>query len=526
LAITLRVEWSNKDDELLTQDARPHVHVSAGGVEVPSKPSTSSRPFPEYEIPDTAQSVRVELAVIGTINLKYAEQSRPWRRFRDDISKSRIARQRDLPLLLWAAQEFRVMRSGNVPLEPVEPLHPLMVCLAAGSAVGTVAIVRVWTDFLDVTDYFFEFAARTDQELQDEWKESQRGDRPQMYADIYHAAHARENSADQANPMHMTVLGFTGGKPKIWFATYCEPRLNNIAGPDVGSFVYYRPNTDAYSKVCEIHKGMMDRNNRYFLAPNEQEFREGVIDAADRIKCRPAPGGGFFLDFQYVRIGIDQAIRRSGKSVVFVVPYPHAHDYGRSATADMPSLVEALLRFMHGNGEIGRTQPGVKLGRLGIGGFSAGGLPMGAVFRQCNKRILELYLFDSTGAWGYADQAIRWGWSTPDARLRISMGYNEKPMNSIFLNTLDFIRKKGAGGLTVNSSDNVTAWPHFTTGEEFLKAYENHEWWQYHVAEVAACTKIDIKGGGALNARHQFAMFGGEQRPVTFLEQLLRQSGY
>jgi len=155
LAITLRVEWSNKDDELLTQDARPHVHVSAGGVEVPSKPGTSSRPFPEYEIPDTAQSVRVELAVIGTINLKYAEQSRPWRRFRDDISKSRIARQRDLPLLLWAAQEFRVMRSGNVPLEPVEPLHPLMVCLAAGSAVGTVAIVRVWTDFLDVTDYFF-----------------------------------------------------------------------------------------------------------------------------------------------------------------------------------------------------------------------------------------------------------------------------------------------------------------------------------------------------------------------------------
>jgi hypothetical protein len=223
---------------------------------------------------------------------------------------------------------------------------------------------------------------------------------------------------------------------------------------------------------------------------------------------------------------MDQAVRKSGKPVILIIPYPHMHDYGRSATSEMPSLTEKLLRFLHGNGEIARSQQGTKLGRLGIGGFSAGGIPMGAAFRQCSNRILELYLFDSTNAWGVADQAIRWGWSTPDARLRISMGFNEKPMNSIYLRTLEFISKKSSQGLTVNSPENVTAWPHFTTGEEFLKTYEQHEWWQYHIAEVSACTNVNIKGQGAVSTRHQFAMFAGEQRPITFLELFLSQSGY
>jgi len=312
----------------------------------------------------------------------------------------------------------------------------------------------------------------------------------------------------------------------MWFASYCESRLNSLAGPEVGSFVYFRPNTDAYSRVCEVHKFASYRNNRYYLAPNEQEFKEGGIDAADRVLGKMNNKGNFVADFMYVRIGIDQAIRRSGKPVVFITPYPHMHDYGRSATAAMPALAESLLRFLHGNGEIARSLPSVKLGRLGIGGFSAGGLPMASAFRQCSNRISELYLFDSTGAWGYADQVIRWAWSTPGVRLRISMGFNEKPMNSIYLKTHDFISKKGAGGVAVNSPENVTAWPHFTIGDEFFEAYEKHEWWQYYVSDITAHKKVDIRLPSSVNVRHQFAMFAGVERPVTFLELFLRQSGY
>ena len=77
MAITLRVKWSNPNDELLTSDARPQVHVSAGGIEVQPRPVSSAQPFPEYEIPDTAQSVRVEMAVIGAVKLAYESRPRP-----------------------------------------------------------------------------------------------------------------------------------------------------------------------------------------------------------------------------------------------------------------------------------------------------------------------------------------------------------------------------------------------------------------------------------------------------------------
>ncbi len=531
MAITLRVEWSNKDDELLTRDARPLVHVSAGGVEVPPKPGSGGA-FPDYEIPDTAASVRVEFAVIGTVKLQHSAQERSWRRFRGDISQAKIPIQRDFPVLLWALQEYLVNRSGDAPIQPAEPRHPLIDCITSGSPAGSVAKLHVWTDFLDVTDYYFDFAALGDERAQQEWERTRQGEPPQKSAEIYHSAHARELASAPADPMRMTVLGFTGGKPKMWFATYCEPRMNSLAGPEVGALVYYRPNTDPHSKVCELHPGMTDRNNRYFLAPNAEEFRQGVLDAADRIitKDKPAtkdqPEGDWTTEFLFVRIGIDQAIQRSGKPVLLMIPYPHAHDYGRSETQDMPSLMEMSLRFLHGNGEISRNQPSVKLGRLGVAGYSAGGMPMGKAIRLCAPRLSEIYLFDSTGGWGYADQVMRWAWSTPGARLRISMGFNEKPMDSIYRGTLELIRKKQAAGVVTNNPENVTAWPLFSTGEEFLEKYDLNSWWKYYLSEVAARTEVHARSPAVIMVRHQFAMFGGIERPTTFLELFLCQSGY
>jgi len=115
------------------------------------------------------------------------------------------------------------MRSGNVPLEPVEPLHPLMVCLAAGSAVGTVAIVRVWTDFLDVRTTFLNLRHGQIRNCRMNGK-SPRGEIGRKCTPIFIMPRMRARIARSGKPMHMTVLGFTGGKPKIWFATYCEPR--------------------------------------------------------------------------------------------------------------------------------------------------------------------------------------------------------------------------------------------------------------------------------------------------------------
>jgi hypothetical protein len=147
------------------------------------------------------------------------------------------------------------------------------------------------------------------------------------------------------------------------------------------------------------------------------------------------------------------------------------------------------------------------------------------MFKQCRHRIAEAYLFDPTGIIGCADQVIHWAWSTPDARLRISMGWNEKPLNSIYLNSLGFIRSKGAQGLPVNSPDNITAWPQFANAPEFLEAYNRNEWWQYVTKHIPA-TKYPIPRDIAGDFRHQFAMYAGEQRPVTFFEQWLRQSGF
>ena len=527
MAITLRIEWSNQFDELLKRDARPQVHVSAGGVEVPPMAGSSSGAFPKYEVPDTAQSLRVEVAVIGTIQLKFGAKPRPWRKYRDDISKSRITMPPDLPVLLWACQEFRVVKIGDMPLEATAPLHPLMTLRKTGAAAPSAVVLHVATEFLDVTDYFFDFAAQADEDALNKWSQNPKGDRPWKQVEMYHAAHAREIGADPDNPVRMTVLGFTGGRPKMWFVTYCEPRINSIAGPEIGTFVYFRPNTDPYTKVCEIYQGkMMLRNNRYYLAPNEQEYQEGCLDAADRMIAHTDPEKKGWGKFYLVRISMDQALQRSGRPVVMVAPYPHMSDYGEAEKKEVPVLLESLLRFLHANGEIARTQAGVKLGRLGVGGFSGGGLPMGRMFRRCSSRISELYLFDATAATGYSDVAIHWAWATPGARLRISMGMNEKPLYDIFLRTLDFIGVKGALGFTVNSRENVSAWPEFSTGDEFRDAFERNPWWQYYIAEVDAIRKIDPKAVTTFQARHQFAMFAGEQQPTTFFELFLRQSGY
>ena len=64
------------------------------------------------------------------------------------------------------------------PLEAMEPFSPLMALRETATAAPNVAVLHAATEFLDVTEYFFEFVAQADLAAQEEYAQNPTGEKP------------------------------------------------------------------------------------------------------------------------------------------------------------------------------------------------------------------------------------------------------------------------------------------------------------------------------------------------------------
>jgi hypothetical protein len=111
---------------------------------------------------------------------------------------------------------------------------------------------------------------------------------------------------------------------------------------------------------------------------------------------QPFFGGSQALWNSGPEIGFEQQLVKSGKSVIVAYPWPSVLDYGVLLTAGGPRMcAEALILALRATGSIAAGHAlDVKLGRLGLAGYSGGGNKAIKVWLGSRSSIDELWLFD------------------------------------------------------------------------------------------------------------------------------------
>jgi hypothetical protein len=317
------------------------------------------------------------------------------------------------------------------------------------------------------------------------------------------AAYASEYATDhQPGDPELVALGFTGGKPLIWFATVPSACAAPPA-PGVGCLVFFRPESYAYARVDEPHHEMFGLN-RYLLKPVDDPH----ADVWRRDVFRPDPENQY-SPYAWLRAGFEDALARSRKPVVILHPWPNGSDFGAATGASLPVLIEGALRLLWAEQQLGKSRGAIQLGRLGIAGYSAGGLSMWAALASNKQRISEVYAFDARGTPSNAGTAIQWFNSRSDTVLRMSGGYQLVANEGIRISI-----EKFAGGPV----SRVTATP------PNKKAYETgaNPLWDYVTTAYPELRQ-------QADYWHQFAIFGGYAAvpgpfAMTFMQQFLQDS--
>ena len=118
----------------------------------------------------------------------------------------------------------------------------------------------------------------------------------------------------------------------------------------------------------------------------------------------------------------------------------------------------------------------------------------------------------------------RWAYARPGVRLRMTCAVSQGTLRGIFL-TAQRMLSAGAiadttgAPMSLNDPSNVSTWPDASSMGEVQAAWDSNAWWQRVTADYP-----DRRSAG--HCRHQFAMFGGETEPVTFLQDFLERSGF
>jgi hypothetical protein len=480
LPIRLRVTWANPSHELLTEVSAAEVVVEIDGA--PASPVRMSSPagggpkvFPEFEVPDGSSTVTMWVRFVGKKALLAVGAS-------------------GTPLLLDVSEVWRVQTSGDLPLVPVGTPHPLVDTVVAGSAAASAVVARVATEFVDFTEYWFDIVQS--------WL-------AQCYRDDAAAELASLPAGDRSQ---LRVLGFTGGAPGVWFATVPD-RCGSLDSAEAAALVFFRPtNHYHYQKTYCLDTHQQYGANRYLLKPRN--------DSAEGDTARDVTTDSVF----YLRIGLEDAVRRSGKKVVLLTPFPNAGDFGLAAGARLPELATAAVRCLRGLDLLGRNQPRVTLGRLGIAAFSDGGYPLFAAFSGCKERVSELYALDCIKAGTVAGSLARWAYARPGVRLRMTGAVSQGTLRGIYLTaqrlmSAGTIASTTGAPMTPNDPGNVSIWPDASTAGEILAAWDGNAWWQRVTTGYPERRNNN-------DYRHQFAASGGETEPKTFLQDFLERSGF
>ncbi|WP_129347706.1 hypothetical protein [Sorangium cellulosum] len=127
-----------------------------------------------------------------------------------------------------------MLQAANIPAYVKS--RPLVDTKVMANVNGA-ALVQIRTEFVHITPFWMAYAA---------------------YASEYVADH-------RPGDPELVALGYTGGRPLIWFATVPAACAAPPA-PGVGCLVFFRPESYAYTRVDEASHSMFGLN-RYLLKP-------------------------------------------------------------------------------------------------------------------------------------------------------------------------------------------------------------------------------------------------------------------
>lgn len=455
MKLEVKVTWANAGHALLPE-ALAEVTLTAGSSPLSAKASkTGERHF---EIPDGTTNV--------TLNAQFSVAFGP-------VGKEPAKKE-----VVWRATQPFTVKDGTELVPTDIPAyvkgHPLVETHAASGTKGAV-LLRLRTEFVNITPFWLAYAEKS-----------------------------AEYTSDHDPKASLVALGYTGGKPLIWFASFTDTCLTPPK-PAMSCLVFFRPATRyAYNRVDQVHS--MYGLNRFLLKPVDDP-------AADYWKRDvmtmpvPAPEGAGI----YVRCGFEDALVRSGKAVVMLHPWPSINDFGAAQSSMLPRLCEAAIRFLWAEQRVAQNRGAIQLGRLGVSGFSAGGLPLFEAVGSNADRVDEVYSFDGVGANAAAPRLIQWFNKSPTTRcLRMSNGHQMASHLAI----------KAA----IKASTRVSADPESPHGYDMGV----NPMWDHAVSELEK-GKPEVRKYPGL--WHQFSAFGGyisSSGPfaVTYLLRFLQGSDF
>lgn len=462
MTLQVRVAWANGGSALLPE-AHAEVSLQAGGAALPvvSK-AIGSR---DFEIPTGTTDVVLEA--------------------RFSVAFGAVGAEPPMQRMVWhARQPYKVDASGTA-IEPVKlpaygnAAHPLVETHAA-AAVNGAALIRLRTEFVNITPFWMAYA---------------------------------EDAGEYVTEHHLkagfVALGYTGGEPKIWFASFTERSLEP-AKLDISCLVFFRPMAYTIKRVDQKHH--MFGLNRFLLEP----VAGTVVDEWKRDQfVHPVKTSGLPDPYIWVRSGFEDALDRCGKTVVMLHPWPSGLAYGDASGGKLAGLAEAALRFLWAEQRIAKDRGPVRLGRLGLSAFSAGGRAMWTALTANADRVDEVYSFDAVGVADAAADVIRWFTGKPTSRcLRMSGGYQIAAHGAI---------KRGIEKL-VGKTARVTADP---PSAKAFAAGANPLWDDVltNVGSVVPLVRPDPR------AWHQFTVFGGfvtvpGPAALRFVRRFLQESDF
>jgi hypothetical protein len=452
------ISWPNAGSPLLPDDGAG-IDVLADGRRL--SPTQVARGQRVFEIPDGAAKVRLVAsfranfgAVPGTDATEAVEAE-----------------------VLHIDQTYSV--KDGTQLEPdfipaFAGPHPLAVVKGLAGVKGAASIV-LRTEFVDISPFWPKYATNWSEYVKDQTKEN----------------------GHRENRTFLLPIGYTGGSPLIWFASFpktCMTSTNN----EVSCLVFFRPvNHYTYTKIDQQHEmtGLM----RYLLAPTHD-----AENTPDWWKLDHMTWDANMWGRNLIRCGFENALATGKRAVVMLHPWPSGADYGLAVTNQLPSMCESAIRYLwsravhwigdeEANHFICKNVGNVRLGRLGISAFSAGGVALWKALGANSRRVDELYVFDCNGTPAHGGLIAQWFTADKrDKRLRMVGGaYNVGPNRAVLKTIGDIDGIRGA-------RPNVT----LALDGEWFKA-GTIDYWDHAIGEVP-----DFRHD--IDTKHQFVIFGGD----------------
>lgn len=370
--LKVQVTWPNAGTELLP-DAGADVQLLAGGATLTAV--RSSRGLRVFDVPDGTTQLELKAvfsASFGAIKGKAGPRSQ-------EVTAAAMGAE-----VLRAEQKYSVA-GAQLTAQTIGDFggpHPLVVTKGAANKNGVVSIT-LRTEFVDIGPFWEKYA----------------------FAWSYYLSEHGGNTTTH-------VLGFTGGTPLVWICSV----PNGLAAHGNGStscLVFYRPANYSYARLGQPHDG--SAVGRYFLKPKPDSDASAQFWEHDH--CVTDSGG-----FNLVRCGFENAIDESRVAMVMLHPWPSGSSFGAASTAALPSLCEGAIRLLRVKKALCKAVANVSLGRLGLAGFSRGGLGMFAALKANMPRVRELYAFDCVAPAAASGDIVQWFNSHDSNALRLVGG--------------------------------------------------------------------------------------------------------